>query len=148
MPGLLPHTTDLAIRNDVSELAILRAALDRIGAEFSIPSRPLLQLQVVLDEMVSNVIKYAWPEGGVHEARVRITVRVDDIEVEIVDDGRMFDPLRAPAPEELPAGQRPKPGGVGIHMVRHLVDECNYARIDGHNHLTLTKRFAVAEADR
>jgi anti-sigma regulatory factor (Ser/Thr protein kinase) len=148
MPGLLPHTTDLAIRNEMSELAVLRAALDRIGAEFSIPARPLLQLQVVLDEMVSNVIKYAWPEGGVHEARVRITVRVDDIEVEIVDDGRMFDPLRAPAPERLPAGRRPKPGGVGIHMVRHLVDGYDYARIDGRNHLTLTKRCAVAEADR
>lgn len=148
MPGLLPHTTDLAIRNDVAELPILRAALDRIGAEFSIPSRPLLQLQVVLDEMVSNVIKYAWPEGGAHEARVRITVRVDGIEVEIVDDGRMFDPLRAPVPAELPAGHRPRPGGVGIHMVKQLVDGCDYARIDGHNHLTLTKRCAVAERDR
>ena len=133
------------------------AALDRIGAEFSIPSRPLLQLQVVLDEMVSNVFKYAWPEGGVHEARVRITVRVDDIEVEIVDDGRMFDPrtqhhaarsAQGTVQPALPAGQRPKPGGVGIHMVRHLVDECNYARIDGRNHLTLTKRCVVAEADR
>jgi anti-sigma regulatory factor (Ser/Thr protein kinase) len=148
MPGLLPHTTDLAIRNDVAELPILRAALDRIGAEFSIPSRPLLQLQVVLDEMVSNVIKYAWPEGGAHEARVRITVRVDGIEVEIVDDGRMFDPLLAPVPAELPAGHRPRPGGVGIHMVKQLVDGCDYARIDGHNHLTLTKRYAVAERDR
>jgi anti-sigma regulatory factor (Ser/Thr protein kinase) len=148
MAGLLPQTTDVAIRNDIAELANLRDALDRIGAEFNIPSRPLLQLQVVLDEMVSNVIKYAWPEGGAHEARVRITVRVDGMEVEIVDDGRMFDPLLAPVPARLPAGRRPRPGGVGIHMVTHLVDGCDYARIDGHNHLTLTKRCAVAEADR
>jgi anti-sigma regulatory factor (Ser/Thr protein kinase) len=148
MPGLLPHTTDLAIRNDVAELAILRGALDRLGEEFRIPSEPLLQLQVVLDEMVSNVIKYAWPDGGAHEARVRITVRVDGIEVEIVDDGRMYDPLLAPVPERLPAGRRPKPGGVGIHMVKQLVDECAYARIDGHNHLKLTKRCAVVAVDR
>jgi len=148
MPGLLPHTTDLAIRNEVADLAIVRRALDRIGAEFSIPSRPLLQLHVVLDEIVSNVIKYAWPEGGVHEARVRITVRVDSIEVEIVDDGKMFDPLRAPVPAQSPAGRRPRPGGVGIHMVRQLVDKCEYARIDGRNHLTLTKRCIVTEADR
>ena len=148
MPGLLPHTTDLTIRNDVAELTILRDALDRLGEQFRIPSEPLRQLQVALDEMVSNVIKYAWPDGGVHEARVRITVRVDGVEVEIVDDGKMFDPLLAPAPERLPAGRRPKPGGVGIHMVKRLVDECAYARINGHNHLKLTKRCAVVAVDR
>ena len=148
MPGLLPHATDLAIRNDVAELAILRDALDRLGEEFRIPSEPLRQLQVALDEMVSNVIKYAWADGGAHEARVRMTVRVDGVEVEIVDDGKMFDPLLAPAPERLPTGHRPKPGGVGIHMVKQLVDECAYARINGHNHLTLTKRCAVVAADR
>ena len=148
MPGRLPHTADLAIRNDVADLALLRDALDRIGTAFSIPSRPLLQLQVALDEMVSNVVKYAWPEGGDHEARVRITVRVDGIEVEVVDDGRAFDPLLAPVPERPAPGRRPRPGGVGINMVKRLVDGCNYARIDGRNHLTVTKRCAVAEADR
>jgi serine/threonine-protein kinase RsbW len=147
MPGLLPHTTDLAIRNDVAELTILRDALDRLGERFRIPSEPLLQLQVALDEMVSNVIKYAWPDGGVHEVRVRITVRVGGVDVEIVDDGTMFDPLLAPAPERLPAGRRPKPGGAGIHMVKQLVDQCVYSRIEGHNHLKLTKRCAVAAVD-
>jgi serine/threonine-protein kinase RsbW len=94
------------------------------------------------------VIKYAWPDGGAHEVRVRITVRVDGVEVEIVDDGTMFDPLLAPAPERLPTGRRPKPGGVGIHMVKQLVDECAYTRVNGHNHLKLTKRCAVVVLDR
>jgi two-component sensor histidine kinase len=60
------------------------------------PEKSLLQLQVALDEIVSNVIRYAWPEAGAHEIEIRTTVRDDGVEVEIIDDGRMFDPRNAP----------------------------------------------------
>lgn len=143
VPGLRPRTEDLVIGNDVGQLAVVTEALESLGARHGIPRKALTELQVVLDEMVSNVIKYAWPGGGAHEVRVRMTVRDDGVQVEIVDDGAMFDPLTAAEPEARLPGHRPRPGGVGIHMVRHLVDGCEYARIDGHNHLVLTKRCAV-----
>jgi anti-sigma regulatory factor (Ser/Thr protein kinase) len=128
------------IGNDVEELALVTEALETLGAQHDIPRKPLTELQVALDEMVSNVIKYAWPGGGAHQVQIRITVRDEDVQVEIVDDGQMFDPLRAPEPEAPSPGHRPRPGGVGIHMVKQLVDGCEYARVGGYNRLVLTKR--------
>jgi serine/threonine-protein kinase RsbW len=140
------QTIDIAIRNDVAELSILRDRLESLGRELGIPGKPLMQLQVALDEIASNVIKYGWPDGGDHELRVRISGRRDRIEVEIVDDGRAFDPRQAPPPERLPAGRRPRPGGVGIHMVKQLVDKVEYERIGGRNRTVMTKRYARRRA--
>jgi anti-sigma regulatory factor (Ser/Thr protein kinase) len=148
MPALLPSTTELVIRNDIAQLAILSEAMDRIGSEHGLSSKPLSQLQVALDEMVSNVIKYAWPDGGSHEIGVRITVGGGQVEIEITDDGRAFDPLDAPAPQPPPPGLRPRPGGVGVHMVKQFMDRIEYSRMDGRNCLKMTKQCNVGVQHR
>jgi anti-sigma regulatory factor (Ser/Thr protein kinase) len=142
----LPQTTHIVIRNNVADLAALTTAMERMGAEHGIPERSLFQLQVALDETVSNVIKYAWPEDGAHDIEIRITVRSDGVEVEIVDDGRMFDPRDAPERDKPLPGKRPQPGGVGVQMTRQLVDRMGYARIGNRNHTTLTKVCALDPA--
>jgi anti-sigma regulatory factor (Ser/Thr protein kinase) len=142
----LPHTTHIVIRNNIADLAALTAAMERVGAERGMPENSLFQLQVALDEIVSNVIKYAWPEGGAHDLEIRITARDDNVEVEIVDDGRMFDPREAPKRDKPLPGERPQPGGVGVQMTRQLVDHVGYARIGNRNHTTLTKLCATGAA--
>jgi serine/threonine-protein kinase RsbW len=142
--GPLPATTmDLVIRNDIAQLALLSAAIERIGREHALAQKPLVQLQVALDEVVSNVIKYAWPEGGSHEIRIQITVDTGKVTIDIADDGRSFDPRNTAPPAPSPPGQRRRPGGVGLHMVKQLMDGFEYARIDGWNHSTLTKHCYI-----
>ena len=135
-----PDTIELVIRNDLGELVLLNEALERIGALHKIAPKPLQELHVALDEVVSNVIRYAWPEGGDHEIRISIAVHADDVRIEIVDDGMLFDPLGVRPPERSAPGQRPRQGGVGIHMTRQLVDDIEFARKEDRNHLTMTKR--------
>lgn len=137
---------ELRINNDLSEIGIVRDALDKVGREQGVPARALMQLQVALDEVVSNVVKYSWDDGGRHEVLVRITVQPGRVDLEIFDDGREFDPLTAAAPDPAPQGQRPRPGGLGIHMVRKLVDRFAYERVDGRNHTTLSKSCEVGAA--
>jgi serine/threonine-protein kinase RsbW len=137
------HAVDLVIRNDLSEIAIVRDALDQLGGELEVPARALMQLQVVLDELVSNVVKYSWPDGGDHELQVRITVNATGVSLDIFDDGQPFDPRGAPEPNAPIDGQRPRPGGVGIHMIKKLVDNLAYERVDGRNHTSLIKNCAV-----
>ena len=68
------RSVDLVIHNDLSEIAVVRDTLDRLGSEFAVPAPALMQLQVALDEIVSNVVKYSWPDGSKHKFLVRITV--------------------------------------------------------------------------
>lgn len=137
------RTVDLWIHNDLSEIGTLREALDNLARELGIPAPALTQLQVALDEVASNVVRYAWEDGGRHAFLVRITVHAGGVDLDVFDDGRAFDPLSVPSPVPPPGGQRPRPGGLGIHMVRKLVDTVSYERIDGRNHTTLSKKCGV-----
>jgi anti-sigma regulatory factor (Ser/Thr protein kinase) len=140
MPQSTARSVEIVIRNDMAELAKLSDGLEQIGAELGVPGKPLMQLQVALDEIASNVINYGWPDGGSHELCVRITGQQDRIEVEIVDDGRAFDPRHALPSEPQPPGRR-QPGGLGIHLVKQLVDRLDYERIDGRNRTVMTKQY-------
>jgi serine/threonine-protein kinase RsbW len=137
------RTVDLRISNDLSEIGIVRDTLDTLAGELGIPMRALTQFQVALDEVASNVVKYAWEDGGKHDFLVRITARPGGIDLEIIDDGREFDPLSAQPPNPATDGQRPKPGGLGIDMAKKLVDTFSYERIDGRNHTKLSKNCDV-----
>ena len=138
----LQQTARIIIPNNVADLAAVTHAMERVGGECGIPQKSLLQLQIVFDEMVSNVIKYAWPEGGAHEIEIRITSRSDSIEVEIIDDGRMFDPRDAPRRDKPLPGERLQPGGLGVQITKQLVDRIDYVRNGNRNHTTLTKLCA------
>jgi serine/threonine-protein kinase RsbW len=139
----MTRSVELVIRNDPMEIAVVRDALDRLGKELQVPTRALTQLQVALDEIVSNVVKYSWPDGGVHQLMVRILVDATGISLDVFDDGQPFDPRHAPEPAARPAGRRPRPGGVGVQMVKKLVDDLAYERTDGRNHTRLTKNCAI-----
>lgn len=142
----MTRTVDIRIRNDVADIGIVRDTLDNLARELGIPVRALTQLQVALDEIVSNVIKYSWDDGGQHEFLVRITVHPERVDLEIFDDGREFDATTVPSRKHAPEGQRSRPGGLGIHMIKKLVDHFTYERIDGCNHTTLSKTCEVGTA--
>jgi serine/threonine-protein kinase RsbW len=137
------RSVDLVIHNDLSEIVVVRDALDQLGGELEVPAHALMQLQVALDEIVSNVVKYSWRDGGKHKFLVRITVSATGVALDIFDDGQPFDPREAPEPNPPVEGRRSRPGGVGIHMIKKLVDGFAYERIDGRNHTSLTKNCAV-----
>jgi len=131
----------VVICNEMSEIDRVRDMLDGFGHAHGVDPKLVIQLQVVVDELVSNVIKYGWPEGGRHEVEVCLWLAADVVHIVIMDDGRAFNPCDAPSPP-LNKGQRPRPGGVGIQMVRELIDAIEYERIDGRNRTRITKRPA------
>ena len=137
----------LTIANDVADAAIVAEALERFAATHGVPHEALVALQVSVDEILSNVIKYAW-QGGTHRIQVRITARTDAVEVQVVDDGEAFNPLDPRDLRRSRDAAAPGPGGLGIRLVRQLMDDVEYAREGTANHTVMTKRCRLGTPRR
>jgi anti-sigma regulatory factor (Ser/Thr protein kinase) len=102
------------------------------------------KIMLAIEEAVTNVIRYAF--HGLpppHLIEVSLEIGNDTCIAQIRDSGRPFDPTAAPAPDfSLPLERRP-PGGVGIHLMRSLVDRLDYRRDNGTNILRLEKSRQV-----
>jgi anti-sigma regulatory factor (Ser/Thr protein kinase) len=103
-------------------------------------------LSLALDEIVSNVIHHGYDhgecaDGHEHLILVGVTVHPEQVEVEIVDDAKCFSPVEAAQPDtEQPLEER-RLGGLGIHLVRSLMDGMDYRRQADKNHLNLRKNL-------
>ena len=88
-----------------------------------------------------NILSHGYEEGGEHDILIELASDAEKIGIEIVDDGRPYDPLtEAPAPDtEAPLADRPV-GGLGVYLVCALMDEASYRREDNRNRLALTKQ--------
>ena len=141
---------ELLIANRLDELAAVAARLDALAAAQAVPRDAVADMQVALDEALSNVIRNAWPDAGPHEIRVRLDVGRRRLVAEIEDDGAPFDPLVAPPPDLAAPLRERRVGGVGIHFLTHLMSRVSYARLDNRNRLVLEKDVpdAEEEADR
>ncbi len=116
-------------------LAALEDALRAAG----LPDETVLDLVLAAEEVLTNVAKYAHDDGAEHWVRVTLGREGDDLTLRFADDGRPFDPLAAPPPDlSSPLEERPI-GGVGVHLVRSLVDRVEYAHVGGENVLTLRR---------
>lgn len=120
-----------------------QAALNRLLDRFDVLGRTLRMpvglrrdLHLVLDEMVSNVVH---SNGKARSTRVGLELMLDrgNVTLEIIDNGRAFDPTRVQPPRGSIL-ERPL-GGLGIHLVRSLMDTVSYTRQHGSNHLVMTR---------
>ena len=133
--------TTLTLKNDLAEVERVISFISDLCTRNSIPPETEYDLNLALDELVANVTKHAFPEGGEHWFTVHITVSNEEFVARIEDDGREFDPTQHPAPDlDAPLEQR-KEGGLGIHLVRQIMSTIKYERVAGKNILTLRKRL-------
>jgi serine/threonine-protein kinase RsbW len=128
------------IPNRIEALPGLARKLEKFGRAQAVPVTVLNDLNVALDEIVANVISHGYTDTAEHAIVVEVTVADGAIAVEVTDDGIAFNPLAAPAPDLGGSLRERRVGGVGIHFVRRLTDDCCYRRVDGKNHLRMTRR--------
>jgi len=129
----------LLLVNERTEIQRLGEMAERFGADQRLSDEEVMSINLVLDEVVTNIIDYGFEDTARHEIRVTMGVEGRTLSIEIEDDARAFDPLAAPPPDlTLPLEERPV-GGLGIHIVRTVMDHVEYQRRDGHNILTMRK---------
>ena len=124
------------------ELVNIATFVEEIGNREDWPYELVFRVNLVLEELGLNIIDYAHDEG-VHEFDICLTSEEGAITIEVVDDGKPFDPLNdAPQPDIASDLEDRRVGGLGLHLVRTTMDDMSYRRDQGKNHLTLVARRA------
>ena len=133
----------VTIGNRIDEVGVVAQLARDFGALHGLSSALVHDLCVAFDEALSNIVKYGYGNDTArHEISVAIRIADTDVVAEIEDDGVPFDPLAAPPPRlEAKLDERPI-GGLGIYLMRKLMDDVRYARRGGRNVLTMKKRIS------
>ena len=108
-----------------------------ISPRRNISSQAIFAANLAIEEIVSNVLKYGYHDASEHEITIGLTLAENTLEIEISDDGRAFDPFNQPVAHASHAAHRI--GGLGIHLIRNMLDRCEYKRHNGRNIIRLTK---------
>lgn len=123
----------------------VRQAIDafaRFSEIHAVPDDLRRRFQLALDEVLSNVVRHGRP-GDVGEIRLAFRCEPGTLTAEVEDMAEPFNPLDQPRPDTgLPLEQR-RPGGLGIALVRSLIDDVRYERTEGRNRLTMVSRLAA-----
>ncbi len=118
----------------------LAGLVEDLGQQEQWSTELVFQIQLALDEIGDNIVEHG-QTADIHTMDVTLISDQEVITVEIADDGRPFDPLtEAPPPDLTSDLENRQPGGLGLHLVRTLMDDMHYRRDQGRNILTLTKR--------
>ena len=131
----------IVLPNDVKEVSKLTAFVEEVCEAMGFDGALTAQLTLAIEEAVVNVMKYAYPPQK--RGDVTIEAQSNDLRLKftIIDSGMPFDPtVRAEVDTTLSAEDRPI-GGLGIHLVRKIMDSINYERVDSLNVLTLRKKL-------
>ena len=128
---------DFTIRNDFSEIDGLPGAVHEFFAERSLSKRTLLTVDLVLEEVVSNIVKYAYLDAEPHQITIHVELTTERVLLVVEDDGREFDPAQAPEPDFAQRFEDRPIGGLGLHLVRHMVQLFRYERRGVKNRLEI-----------
>ena len=129
----------MTIGADLGEVAGVHAAFAEFADAHAVPASIRRSVNVVLDELLTNTISYGFAGRERGEVTIAVELRTDRLSVTLTDDGKPFDPFGMAAPDTAPSVEERRIGGLGIHLVRRMMDEVSYHRRADRNVVILAK---------
>ena len=127
------------LKSKLSELTTLCRYLEDCGNVMELPQKCLLELNLGLDELFSNIISYGFEDESEHQIKFSLAKNRETLVVKVEDDGIPFNPLDVTGPEVSQDLESINIGGLGIHLVKEMMDDIDYKRVEGKNKLILKK---------
>lgn len=136
--------TTVILQNEIAEVQRLKDTLIECGKDHHISDEVIQEVNLALEEAVSNIIFYGYEDAEEHQIEVQIDLQDDLLVLELRDDAKPFNLLDAPDPDLEASFDDREIGGMGIHLVRTLMDELDYRREQGKNVLLMKKHIPVS----
>ncbi len=127
------------LKSELSELNALCRHLEDCGNLLGLHQKCILEINMGLDELFTNIVSYGYEDDQEHQIKFSLFKHNDALVVQVEDDGIPFNPLhvkKREAPADLDSINI---GGLGIHLIKKMVDDVNYKRSDGKNKVILKK---------
>ncbi len=138
-PDIYGH--HLFMHNNIRQVSRIQDWLEAISPELGIDEMLIPGINLALEEAVTNVINYAYPKGTYGSIELDASLEGNELKFILSDSGKEFDPTLRPE-ADINAGVEDRPiGGLGIHLVRQIMDSVSYERKEGMNILTMTKNI-------
>jgi len=132
----------LLIPNDLAALETLTGFVDGFCQRHGLSADLVFDLNLSLEEIVVNVITHGYDDAGVHQIAVSLGTHDGWVSATVEDDASEFNPLDVPPPDLDAKLEQRQIGGLGLHLVKNLMQELNWSREGDRNRLTMRKRIA------
>ena len=130
---------DFSLANQLAELEQLNQKLDQFRSIAGFDSKCFREICLALEELFSNIVRHGHKDGCHHNVSFNLSLKDDTLTISITDDGVPFDPNAAPAPDLKCELEKRQVGGLGVYLVKKVMDEVRYVRCDNQNMTILTK---------
>ncbi len=127
------------IKNQLSEISSVNEQFEQFAQSNNIANKIKQQMKMVLDELLNNTISYAFPDNADHKIEIQFECNGERLITRITDDGIPFNPFTAETPNTTLSIEDREIGGLGILLVKNIVDKAAYQRRINQNHLILIK---------
>ncbi len=139
------HQLELRVPNRLVEIDRVNTAFNEFAERHAVPAKLRCKITLVFDELLNNIITYAYEDEDQHFIEVDIRLSPSGLAVTITDDGKPFNPFDNQAPDtSLSVEDRPI-GGLGVHLVRNVMDRVAYERHGENNVVLLEKEFESSQ---
>ena len=135
------YQCSILLTNDVQEVPKLAEFIDKVCTDVGAPEDMNMNFNLAMEEAVVNVMNYAYPHGKKGNINIVAKLYDDILSFSIIDNGKRFDPTAKAEVDTTLSAEERSIGGLGIHLVRQLMDTINYEYVDNTNILTLSKKI-------
>ena len=131
------------LQNTASELDTLCRHVANFGHSIGLSQKTIFQINLALDELFTNIISYGYKETGNHRIHFDISCNEGTVIIRVEDNGVPFDVAAFKAPDPQNTLEDCKVGGLGLHLIRKLMDDISYDRLNNRNVVILRKSVDI-----
>lgn len=140
------NNSELTVKSRTENLSLIRDFISDKASATGISNEEVENIMLAVDEACTNIIKHAYKSYPDGEINIKVDYNRDKLLITIIDYGNTFDPLIVPDPDLQKYYRNGKVGGLGMYLMKSLMDDVKYKTVPGkYNQVLLSKRIKVSQ---